>query len=178
MLKGSPYTLNSEHKPVRAPVSKENEKPAKQEAEKTNLMSQTSSKQDFLEKFGSNKRGSMSSATSTSTQAFSQSVQIANSTARQSVASKASRKRANPESAQTAKVGVKRKSPLNICKSAFWGSYGLRCTALAVSFARFAGEIPSFNISFQILNKAGEPITRDIISPTRHKQPSLYSPLF
>ena len=71
MLKGSPYMLNSDHKPIaRAPNEKENEKPSKATDEKINLFSEssaTASKPDYMTKIDTRKRGPMSSATSAST---------------------------------------------------------------------------------------------------------------
>lgn len=76
MLKGSPYMLNSDHKPIAraAPIEKENEKPSKAADEKINLFSQqtastSASKPDYMQigKYDTRKRGPMSSATSAST---------------------------------------------------------------------------------------------------------------
>ena len=116
MLKGSPFMLNSDHKPIaRAPSTKENEKPTRRTDEKTCLFaaSQTSSdlKPDFMDKFESRKRGQMSSATSVSTVAQSQST--ADTTLE---SSRAQRKRVRPACESAVKVGVKRKSDLSIGK--------------------------------------------------------------
>jgi len=117
LLKGSPYELNSEHKAVaRAPSHKENEKPARKTEEKINIFSQdsTATKPDYLQKIESRKRGPMSSATTTSTVAQSQSTLMTNSTANQSVTSRVSRKRGKAECASAVKIGVKRKSPITL----------------------------------------------------------------
>ena len=113
--------LNSEHKPIaRAPTDKENEKPSK----KINIFSQPSGsalKPDLEKLETRGKRESTSSATSASTVAQSQQTVERNSTARQSVSSRLSRKRAKPSTASTVKVGVKRKAALSLGKSSVPG---------------------------------------------------------
>ena len=72
MLKGSPYMLNSDHKPIaRESAAKENVQPTESTEEKINIFAQSqqtsSMKPDFMEKFESKKKGQMSSATTVCT---------------------------------------------------------------------------------------------------------------
>ena len=100
MLKGSPFTLNfTDHKPIaRDQNEKENDKPLKQSKDQINIFSQPSSsalKPDYLAKLegaGTRKRGVMSSATTASTVAHSQSTQRTESTTKDTASSRVSKK--------------------------------------------------------------------------------------
>lgn len=129
MLKGSPYMLNSEHKPIaRAPLAssnKENEKqPSKRTEERINLFSQTSNcsaqKSEFMDKFETKKQKQMSSATTMSTVAqctTASASQETNCTAKDSVVSKTSRRRGKTGMSSRTKIGVKRKAAIPTGKS-------------------------------------------------------------
>ncbi len=84
-----------------------------------NLFSQTAAsemKPDFMDKFVNRKRGQMSSATSVSTVAQSQSTLDTSAADKRSENSRVSRKRVKAPCASAVKVGVKRKSEISLGK--------------------------------------------------------------
>lgn len=108
----------SDNKPIaRAPSAKDNEKPTRRTEEKISLFGQSKAVEDLKpDFFETRKRGQMSSATTVSTVAQSQSTHETTTADQTSETNNVSRKRAKQVCATAVKIGVKRKSEITLGK--------------------------------------------------------------